>query len=99
MCTAEEDAEAAAKLLVEICDRYQHPSAQLSLAKCFVMGLGVEADESMGLKLCLLALGDAEKVCTSVHLKASYTSSLRPPTLVAVWIREYGSQMVSAGSG
>ena len=81
--TAEEDAEAAAKLLVEICDRYQHPSAHLSLAKCFVTGLGVEADESMGLKLCLLALGDPEKVCTSVHLKASYTSSLRPPTLVA----------------
>jgi len=55
---AEQDAHKAVKELVKICDRYQHKPAQLSLAKCFVLGIGVERDEEMGLKMCMLALED-----------------------------------------
>ena len=32
--------------------------ADLSLAKCFVVGLGVAADEDLGFKLCVTALND-----------------------------------------
>jgi TPR repeat protein len=52
------DAEMAVKILVKICDHFVHPSAQLSLAKCFVVGLGVAADEDLGFKLCVTALND-----------------------------------------
>ena len=57
---AERDAELAAQMLVKICDHGEHASAQLSLAKCFVMGTGVQRDEEMGLKLSVLALRDNE---------------------------------------
>lgn len=80
---AAQDAEKAVKELVKICDRYHHRAAQLSLAKCFVLGVGVETDEEMGLKMSMLALDKDEEAVRDAGMCKCLPASFRAPLLHA----------------